>query len=104
METVLNTFAELAKLYGNDVKAKEMLAHPPLIQIQDSLGDLCAILWCYIQEREACKKYGDKGNHICTPAMLAEESGFPVYKVERALIRLLCAGHLRTNGREVKAA
>jgi hypothetical protein len=102
METIkiaeVNTFSELAKLYGCKVKAKAKLAHPPLVEVQDKLGNLCAVLWSYIQEREYCKRYGDKGQHILTPAALAEWSGFPLHKVEPALIRLLCGGFIRSAG------
>ena len=51
MTAVLHSFAELAAVLGND----KMKA------IEDKCGRKAAIIWAFLQDQEACKRYGPKG-------------------------------------------
>ena len=101
-----SSFNELARVYGDRNAARAKVDSEPFRDIEKEFGGICAVLWAMIQDREACKRYGDKGQHICTPAMLAEESGYSLDKVEQSLLRLCLKGKLRAThgGTAVKAA
>lgn len=101
-----NSFAELARVYGCKVKAQERMAHGTFLTVQEKCGHKAAILWSVLQDREACKRYGDKGKIILTPTELADITGYAESSVIGCLMTLINNRFIRltTDGQAVKAA
>ena len=69
------------------------------------MGAFAALLWLLVNEREWIARYGQRGQHILTPSMLADETGWPLVKVEATLMPSLLRGLLRMAGEDaVRAA
>ncbi len=103
---VLNSFKELARIFGSKVKAEEKLGHGTYIVVEEACGRKAAVLWTVLQDREACRMYGEAGKIILTPAELAEITGYEVQSVIGSLMALIGKGFARLteNGNAVKAA
>lgn len=102
---VLNSFKELARLFGK-VKAEEKMQLSTFIVVEEQCGGKAAVIWSVLQDREANKRYGDKGKIILTPKELAEATGYEEGSVIGCLLSLLGKGYVRPafNGTAVKAA
>ena len=106
MSQVFTSFADLAKALGSKIKAKEKMAHGSYITVQSDCGHKAAVIWAVLQDREACRTYGDNGKIILTPTELAEITGYAESSVIGCLISLIRRGHIRptSDGKAVKAA
>lgn len=101
-----NSFAELARVYGCKVKAQERMAHGTFLTVQEECGRKAAIIWSILQDREACKRYGDAGKIILTPAELVDITGYEESSVIGCLMTLIRNRFIRptSDGQAVKAA
>jgi hypothetical protein len=104
MDTDFILGVELTKRYGSR-KAGVLLADVNVKDIEEKWGRFAALLWLLVNEREWIARYGQRGQHILTPAMLADETGWDIRKVEATLLPLLLRGLLRMAGEDaVRAA
>lgn len=106
MSQVFTSFAELARVFGSEIKAKEKIAHGSYLTVETDCGHKAAVIWAVLQDREACRLYGDNGKIILTPVELAEITGYTLSSVIGCLISLVRRGHVRptSDGKAVKAA
>lgn len=106
MSQVFTSFKELARVFGSEVKAREKIAHGSYLTVQTDCGNKAAIIWSVLQDREACRTYGENGKIILTPTELSEITGYTESSVIGCCISLIRRGHIRptSNGKAVKAA
>ncbi len=106
MSQVFTSFAELARVFGSEVKAKEKMAHGSYLTVETECGHKAAVIWAVLQDRESCRNYGENGKLILTPAEIAGITGYTESSVIGCLLSLVRRGHARptTDGKAVKAA
>jgi hypothetical protein len=107
MAEVLHSFTELAKVFkGNEVKAKKVVALATYNTILDKCGSKAATIWGFMQEREACRKYGPKGFIMHDLDSLMLVTGYDQGQVIGAVVALIRNGFARptVNGNQIKAA
>jgi hypothetical protein len=101
-----NSFAELARVFGSQVKAKEKMEHGAYLTVESQCGKKAVVLWAILTDRESCKTYGENGKLLLTPAELAEITGYTESAVIGCLLNLIRNGYARPSscGSKVKAA
>lgn len=103
---VLRSFADLAKVMGCKVKAEKIVNEASFINIEERCGRKAAIIWAFLQDQEACKRYGPAGAILHDSKSLQEATGFEEATVFGSVIALCRNGYakLATNGLQVRAA
>lgn len=91
----LTSFAELAKVFGSPVKAKTVSKKASFLGIESACGRKAAILWACLQDQEATKASGRKGEILHSPDTLAVRTGYTQDEIINSLILLIKAEHAR---------
>ncbi len=105
--TVLHSFADLAKVFkGDTVKAKKVVELATFVNVEEKCGRKAAVLWAFMQDQEACKRYGAKGEILHDMTQLRNVSGFEEQAIFASVVNLVKHGFARLspNGQYVKAA
>lgn len=105
--TVLHSFADLAKVFkGDEVKAKKVVELTSFTNIEATCGRKAAIIWAFMQDQEACKRYGAKGEILHDMGQLKIVTGFDEQAIFASVMNLIKNGHARLspNGQYIKAA
>jgi hypothetical protein len=105
--TVLHSFAELAKvLGGNKVKAKKVVELATFTNVLEKCGRKASVIWAFLQEQEACKRYGAKGEILHNLNQLKVVTEYEDGVIVRSVMALVRYGFARMtpNGEYVRAA
>lgn len=108
---VLNSFAELAKVFRVSEtpvvakrKARKLINDSPFLTVDTLCGRKAAIIWAWLQEREARPASGSNGAILNSPEEIAYATGYTVDTVKDSLVKLICHGYARFSNNLVKAA
>ena len=103
--TILRSFKELAKVLGCSKKA-EVVENLSIFQvISQKCGHKSAVIWAFLQDQEACKRYGAKGEIFADVPTLANVTGWSESSCRNATMSLILAGYARPAGTtQVRAA
>lgn len=104
---VLHSFAELAKVLGHDeVKARKVSKLATFTNIEDRCGRNAAVIWAFLQDQEACKRYGPKGAILHDAESITLATGYEQASVVNAVVSLIINGFAKAtaNGQQVRAA
>lgn len=103
----VKSFAELAKVMGKKVKVKpEPIKINTFLHVQTKCGEHAAQIWAWMNEQEACKRYGVNGQIIHSPEDIAKILNLEKSTVVSSLITLMRNGFAKPtkDGRKVRAA
>ena len=105
MTTVtLNSFEELAKLFGQDVSREQLKVKESAWEaVKVKCGRPAAASWEYLNCKAASKKSGDDGSPFATPVEISNVLGLETDTVIDSLIRLFKAGLLKLGPNETVA-
>ena len=114
---LLNSFADLAKAFEGKLpttpaqkkeiagRVKKVTETVSFVNIMAKLGKKAAMIWAFLNDQEACKRYGAKGEIQHDAKQLAIV--FPDWdaqQIQSAVIALTLNGYARANERYVMAA
>lgn len=104
---VVHSFAELAKVFkGDTVKVKQVAELATYATVEEKCGRKAAAIWAFMQDQEACKRYGAKGEILHDMTQLKAVTGFEDNVIFGSVIALVNHGFARLtpNGQYVRAA
>ena len=103
---LLHSFAELAKVLGCKIKAEKVSKLATYANVEKACGRKAATIWAFLNDQEACKRYGPKGAILHDMGQLATVTGYEQPAVAHSVISLVTNGFARitTCGTMVKAA
>ena len=98
--------SDLAKTLGCKAKAEKMEAETAFQAVLDKLGRKAAVVWAFLQDQEACKRYGPAGAILHDADSIGKATGYDESTVFGAVIALVRNGWAKftPNGRYVRAA
>jgi hypothetical protein len=91
---------------GNEVKAAKAEAETLFQSIKEKHGLPAAVIHAFLNDQEACKRYGNAGAILHDAASIAAATGYSEETIFGAVVALVRNGHARlsANGRYIKAA
>ena len=106
MPTVLHSFADLAKVMGCKKKAKKVVEMATFQNIETKCGRKAAVIWAFLNDQEACKRYGAKGEILHDLEQLKAVTGYEESTIIGSAISLARNGFAKftQNGQYMRAA